>query len=116
MLTGADSTKKWGDIDIRLMQAYQIIQDETCSQCGFPLWLCQNEDLQLMARAKEVECMGKATLDDATEAWHENKSNKDKRAPALRVEFYSRDGRPLHAFRKPYYEARHAQVAEEAKE
>jgi len=61
----------WDHADFRLLEAYQILQDETCGNCGHPLWLCRNPDVfwevrtDLCAAEKEIE------------SWHK-KQTKEK--------------------------------------
>lgn len=36
-------TDPWVKFDFMLIEAYQILQDETCPKCGHPVWLCRSE-------------------------------------------------------------------------
>lgn len=108
MVIGADSRKKWDDLDILIMSAYQVIKDEECGQCGMPRWLCHNSDPKLQVRVKYDECVAKRAIDDA----RESRKDSDKDPGVAYPEFYDLDERPLESFRDLYYE----QLAEEAAE
>lgn len=109
MFIGADSRKKWDDMDVLIMSAYQITLDEACSQCGMPRWLCHNEDPKLNVRVKYDVCVAKQAVDDAREARKEGDPDPGFAYP----EFYDLDERPLETFRQSYYEQRAAAAAEE---
>lgn len=34
----------WEHGDFKLLEAYQILQDETCGSCGQPIWLCDYDN------------------------------------------------------------------------
>lgn len=42
MIFGEPDPHTWTDFDYQLVEAYQTLQDETCS-CGNPVWLCRVE-------------------------------------------------------------------------
>lgn len=40
----SDPYGDWESLDYKLLQAYQTLKDETCKECGNPLWLCRSTD------------------------------------------------------------------------
>ena len=34
----------WEGLDYKLLQAYQVLKDELCNECGNPVWLCRSTD------------------------------------------------------------------------
>jgi hypothetical protein len=99
MILGSDNRKKWSQMDVLVMRAYQIIEDERCQKCGYPIWICRNEDPRLQARKKVDKCW----VDGELSEWR--KAAKDDEAADFRAEVYARDETPLWKFRKPYYDS-----------
>ena len=61
-----------------LLEAYQILQDETCAQCGNPIWICRNEFASNVGfKIKSVKCFAKAELERHAEI-QEKKNSKKK--------------------------------------
>lgn len=47
-----------------MLEAYQILQDETCQQCGNPIWICHNEFAENIGfKIKTIKCFAKAELE-----------------------------------------------------
>ena len=110
MILGEDNRKAWSKMDVLIMQAYGQFKREQCTNCGHPIWICRNEDSALIARKVNVTCWITQEVDE----WREKADEKED-AKFIRPEVYSRDGRELHEFRLPYYEAQaRAQAEEEA--
>lgn len=112
MILGEDNRKAWSDLDVLVMQAYQIHEDERCQQCGRPRWLCHNDDRTLMVRVRTDECEATKVLKD-----HDESTKGDRAGIISYPEFYDRDDAyaspgSLVKYRQGYYE----QLAEEAKE
>lgn len=107
MILGEDNRKPWSHLDVLIMQAYQIIEDERCSQCGAPRWLCRNEDPRLQVKIKVDDCYAKQEISK----FEDSRKDKDKGGVAY-PEFYTTDGTPLEDFRALYYK----QLAEERAE
>lgn len=112
MLLGADNRKKWSHLDILVMQAYQTVQDEKCSQCGYPRWICQSDDPKLQVRVNEYHCYGKQELEKYDEAHRED----GQKGVSTYPEWYHLDGEPLINFRDLYYEQQAREAASEAAE
>lgn len=64
MLFHEQPTDPWNDFDFLLVEAMQILEDETCNECGNPIWVCRNEDATHVGfKIKTTICYGKAELD-----------------------------------------------------
>jgi hypothetical protein len=63
----------WTDIDFLLVEAMQILEDETCGQCGNPIWICRNEGAANVGfKVKTATCFADAEL----EKWREKEDKK----------------------------------------
>lgn len=116
MILGADNRKPWSDLDVLVMQAYQIIEDERCGQCGMPRWLCHNADQRLMVRVKTDRCMARVEMDEFEEKRQEGKKKGEDEEGAAYPEFYLRpdaEGMDLVEFRALYYEQLRAEQADD---
>lgn len=109
MILGEDNRKAWSPLDVLVMQAYQIIEDERCGQCGLPRWLCKNADPRLQVRVKIDDCYASQEVKKE----EERRSKDDDKSGVAYPEFYAIDGTPLHEFRALYYEQLAADRAEE---
>lgn len=108
MILGEDNRKAWSELDVLIMQAYQIVEDERCSQCGLPRWLCHNSDPRLQVRMKQDFCYAASEAKEA-----EKRRKDDDEGGSFYPEFYVVQGdTPLIDFRKSYYEDLAAERAE----
>jgi hypothetical protein len=54
----------------------QILEDETCQQCGNPIWVCRNEFAHNVGfKVKEAKCYATAEL----EKWQEKEEKKNSK-------------------------------------
>lgn len=58
-----------------LLEAYQILQDETCSQCGNPIWICRSEDPNVQFKIRNSVCFA----DREFEKWKKRQQDTAKR-------------------------------------
>lgn len=73
MLFHEQPTDPWTPFDFKLLEAYQILQEETCQECGSPIWICRNENADNVGfKIKVAKCFAKAELD----RWHEKEDKK----------------------------------------
>lgn len=107
MILGEDNRKAWSQLDVLVMQAYQIVEDERCGQCGLPRWLCRNEDGRLDLKIRYDDCYATNEIRKA----EKDRKEDDTRGVAY-PEFVALDGTPLVEFRALYYQ----QLAEERAE
>jgi hypothetical protein len=104
MLFSEQPTDPWNDFDFMLVEAMQILEDETCSECGNPIWICRNEEAANVGfRIKTSRCFAKAELDK----WHEAEEKKKKKAKHGELPYvvaYTYDEGPMPT-RMDYYKA-----------
>lgn len=62
-----------------MIEAYQTLLDETCSDCGNPTWLCHSEDSNLQWKPKTQTCYAAKALGEYRETL--SKKNKGKQTP-----------------------------------
>ena len=55
-------TDPWIDMDFLLLEAYQIMQDEVCSRCGNPVWLCRSSSNTFRFTVETVICHAERAL------------------------------------------------------
>lgn len=68
-------TDPWKKADFLLLEAYQILQDETCPTCGNPIWICRAEDDNIRFKMESSVCFA-----DKTETeWRNQKDRNAKR-------------------------------------
>ena len=76
MLFHEQPSDPWVPFDFLLLEAYQTLEDETCNECGNPVWVCRNEEASNVGfKVKTGRCFGKAELDK----WLEKDSKKKKK-------------------------------------
>jgi hypothetical protein len=85
-----------------LVEALQILEDETCSECGNPIWICRNEEApNLGFKIKMTRCFAKGEL----ERWQEKQDKKkSKKTPGEMpyIVSYTYDDGPMPS-RNSYY-------------
>lgn len=64
-------------MDFKLLEAYQILQDEMCPQCGQPTWLCRNTDDRIAWKVESSICYSTRTKEERE--WHKNNKGSPKR-------------------------------------
>lgn len=102
MLFHEQPSADWTEFDFMLLEAYQILQDETCNECGNPIWVCRNEDASNVGfRVKTAKCFAKAELDKWQEV-QEKKSAKKSYGEYPYVVAYTYDNSPMPS-RNEYY-------------
>ena len=86
----------WTKFDFLLLEAYQILQDETCSMCGNPIWVCRNEFADNVGfKIKSAKCFAKAELDRHQEREEKKKKKNKKHGEQEYVLPYAYDGGEL---------------------
>lgn len=95
-----------------LLEGYQILQDETCQQCGNPIWICHNEFADSVGfKIKEIKCFAKAELERHQERQQKKDSQKKKYGVQEIVVAYAYEGHEMPT-RRSYLEAQMAKVLE----
>lgn len=64
LVYGESVEGEWTRRDKALLEAYQILEDERCPECGNPVWICRNEDSNIRFRVKKTICYAKRQLDE----------------------------------------------------
>lgn len=67
----------WSSIDKKLAIAFQILEDETCGDCGVPVWVGHSEDKNASFEIKSRVCYACAEIENTKER-EENRRNKRK--------------------------------------
>lgn len=64
LVYGEAVEKPWSTKDKMLVEAYQILEDEKCPECGNPIWICRNEDSNIQFKVRKTTCYGKRRMDE----------------------------------------------------
>ena len=56
-------TDPWESYDFKLLEAFQILQDETCSMCGQPIWICRSTSSNVRIMVRKTQCNVTAELE-----------------------------------------------------
>lgn len=80
MVDGASALGDWTARDRALLEAYQIIEDETCPECQNPIWLCTSGDPNIGFKVHKHVCQGKYALDAETTDLTDMKKEERRKA------------------------------------
>lgn len=78
-------TDPWVKFDFMLIEAYQILQDETCPKCGHPVWLCRSSSNTVQFKVTPNVCYAERALKE-----YENQKkpvNDREKDPKIRKEW-----------------------------
>ena len=75
MIFRAQPSDPWEPFDFALLEAYQTLKDETCSQCGHPVWLCRSTDRAIIFKSKQTTCQATRALENTKDS---KKPQKDR--------------------------------------
>jgi len=104
MLFHEQPSEPWNEFDFMLIEAYQILQDETCNECGNPIWICRNEEASNVGfKVKTAKCFAKAELDKWNEKEEKSKSKKKRYGEYPYVLAYTYDDSDMPS-RRSFYE------------
>jgi hypothetical protein len=103
MLFHEQPDEPWTAFDFLLVEAFQILQDETCSECGNPIWICRNEDAQSVGfKVRTSVCYAKLELEKWQEKEQKSNNKKKKYGQSPYVVPYTYDDSPFPS-RKSFY-------------
>lgn len=68
MVFYAQPTDPWESYDFKLLEAYQILQDETCSMCGQPIWICRSTSSNIRIMVRKSQCNVSTELEKKQQA------------------------------------------------
>lgn len=108
---GKPVNQEWDAMDRALIEAYQILEDERCPECGQPTWICRNDDPNIQFSVKKDVCHAKRVLEethgqDALKNTKDTKERNKIKASWGSIEYaapFTIDEGPLPT-RKEYYE------------
>lgn len=63
----------WEPFDFKLLEAYQILQDETCPSCGQPVWLCRSTDSNVIVKVRKATCYVTGAMERKKDSDEKNK-------------------------------------------
>lgn len=66
----------WESLDFKLIEAYQIMQDEICPNCGQPVWLCRSDDERILWKVDNDVCYATRALEE--QRWERDNAGKKK--------------------------------------
>lgn len=72
-ITDGPVNGEWSREDKKLAMALTVLEKETCSKCGQPLWICRSDNKNLLFKVKRDTCYASAELEKVTKA----KSHKE---------------------------------------
>jgi len=105
MLFHEQPTDAWTPFDFMLVEAMQMLEDETCAECGNPVWVCRNEEASNVGfKVKITKCYGKAELDKWREKEEKKESSIKRYGEMPYIVAYTYDDSPMPT-RKSYYES-----------
>ena len=103
MLFYEQPSEPWTEFDFMLVEALQVLEDETCSDCGNPIWVCRNDNAANVGfKIKQTVCYAKAELDKWREQ-QEKRKVKAKPGESPYIVAYTYDDGPMPT-RASYYE------------
>lgn len=111
MIMGTQPREDWDEFDFLLIEAYQILEDERCGQCGLPTWICHNDmdDPETHGAIIEIAleddtCFVKREIDAENEQNSKNDSYKAPHGTVSRPKVSHALGKPLDfRVREAYY-------------
>ena len=89
MVLHQQPTDPWSRGDFKLLEAYEILQRETCGSCGYPTWLCRHQDENLQWEVRTSVCSSEKSVKN----WVNTNRKKDGLKPgenAYAVAYYLR--------------------------
>lgn len=68
MILQEQPSDPWRDFDFKLLEAYEILQSEICPKCQNPIWLCRNEDPDIIFEVRSAVCFAEKALEQKRDA------------------------------------------------
>lgn len=62
MIFHEQPTDPWIKFDFLLLEAYQILNDETCPKCGHPIWLCRSTSQNIEFKVNSTICYAERAM------------------------------------------------------
>lgn len=103
LLKGRQPSDGWTPIDKKLVIAFQILEDETCNDCGVPIWIGHSDDESVVFEIKSRTCYACAEIESEQER-EEKRSSKRKRGTSKGKKRFLADANPdKHPSREKYF-------------
>lgn len=82
MVLRVQPNRDWESLDFKLLEAYQIMQDEQCPQCGNPIWLCRSDSADIEWTVQGSRCYATKRIEEHRDEKKkkDNKAKSDERA------------------------------------
>lgn len=64
MIFHEQPSEPWTKHDFLLLEAYQILKDETCPKCGHPVWLCRSHSNTFSWKVESYVCQADRLLQE----------------------------------------------------
>lgn len=103
MLTDEQPNAPWSRADKKLAIAYTILNRETCTKCGQPLWICRSTDSKLRFKVRRAVCFASQELEKYSES--KNGKNLKKGEYIYAVPEYDADPEAPLPSRLEYFES-----------
>lgn len=78
MLFYAQPDEPWTPFDFKILEAYQIMEDEQCPKCGQPIWLCRSTDNRIEWKLDSSICYASRKQEESQWYRHNPKKKPDK--------------------------------------
>jgi hypothetical protein len=89
MIFHEQPTDPWLPFDFKLLEAYQMLQDEICPKCGHPVWLCRSTSNRVEFKARAAVCYAERALREYEDQKKpRGEREKDRKVKASWGEFY----------------------------
>lgn len=69
----------WDEWDFKLLEAFQIVDDETCTMCGNPVWQCQSKTRDIGFKVVERVCFATREIEEYRASASNNTVDKETR-------------------------------------
>lgn len=105
---------EWDDLDFSLAEAWRIMQDERCQQCGLPRYVCHSEnpdiqfeiDVEQCQAVAEVAMYEKSEKESHSDGWEPPAGTKTRPTPS------TMSGADPASYRNEYYDSLQRQAEE----
>lgn len=105
----------WTDEDFDLLEAYQILEQEKCVQCGLPRYVCHSSDDRIHFDVHEDTCNAKFEVERHEANLMEDENYERPKGTVMVPRPWMTDRSDFVTLRRPYYEAeaeRHHEIDE----
>lgn len=94
LLMESDPKGEWTKVDYLLLDAFYILDAETCSICNNPIWLCHSTDNRIDFKIQTRTCYAKAEIEDFESSEKGKKVGSGEYLIAVPTGIEGEDGNP----------------------